>query len=72
MSTDLEAKNSVLYEGKENQLKLSRGYASTWFCNFDMTYYPFDTQVCFMLLTNSFPSNNFLELQDEFLALWSF
>ena len=45
MSPDFEAKNSVLYKGKENQLKLSRGYSSTWFCNFDMTNYPFDTQV---------------------------
>ena len=49
MSTDLEAISSVLYEGKENPLKLTRGYASTWFCDFDMTNYPFDTQVCLSL-----------------------
>ena len=59
MSTDIEAKNSVLYEGKENQLKLSRGYASTWLCNFDMTNYPFDTQVCFMVLSNLSPLDSF-------------
>ena len=55
ISTDLEAKNSIIYEGKENQLILSRGYASTWLCIFDMTNYPFDTQVCFIVLSNLSP-----------------
>ena len=45
ISTDIEAKNNFLYEGKENLLKISRGYVANWICDFDMNYYPFDTQV---------------------------
>ena len=45
ISTDIEAKNNFLYEGKENLLKISRGYVANWICDFDMNFYPFDTQV---------------------------
>ena len=39
------AKNVYVYLGEENTLKISRVYSTQWLCDYDMLYYPFDTQV---------------------------
>ena len=43
-------KNMYLYHGAENMLKSNREWSIEWLCNFEMFYYPFDTQVCGMEL----------------------
>ena len=43
-----ELKNKRLFEGRENPLSMSRFYKTSYICNFDMRWYPFDTQVCSM------------------------
>ena len=40
-----EARNIYIYTGEENPLHVSRVYSTKWLCNYDMTWYPFDTQV---------------------------
>ena len=40
-----EAQNIFIYKGEENPLHVSRVYSTKWLCNYDMTWYPFDTQV---------------------------
>ena len=39
------AKNVYVYSGEENTLKISRVYSTQWLCDYNMLYYPFDTQV---------------------------
>ena len=39
------ARNAYLFTGKENTLKISRVYSTSWLCDFHMRTYPFDTQV---------------------------
>ena len=38
-------KNVYVYSGAENTLKISRVYSTQWLCDYNMLYYPFDTQV---------------------------
>ena len=45
MSDDFEAKNVYIYKGQENTLKINRVYSTEWLCEYEMTNYPFDTQV---------------------------
>ena len=41
-------KNRQLFKGSENPLTSSRFYRTTFVCNFDMAWYPFDTKKCSM------------------------
>jgi hypothetical protein len=41
--------NNFVYRGKENTLILTRVYTTSFTCKFDMTYYPFDMQMCSMI-----------------------
>ena len=48
-----EERNIYIYKGEENPLHVSRVYSTKWLCNYDMTWYPFDTQVgCVLLIKN--------------------
>ena len=48
-----EEKNIYIYTGEENPLHVSRVYSTKWLCNYDMTWYPFDTQVgCLLEIHN--------------------
>ena len=38
-------KNIYIYKGEENPLHINRVYSTKWLCSYDMTWYPFDTQV---------------------------
>ena len=42
------AKNKLVFKGSENPLSVSRFYKTDFICNFDMAWYPFDTQKCSM------------------------
>ena len=39
-----------IYKGSENKISMSRIYNIEFFCDYDMRWYPFDTQICFMVL----------------------
>ena len=42
--TDIH-ENILIFSGSENPLVMSRSYDVEWICDFDMRWYPFDTQV---------------------------
>ena len=60
ISEDVEAKNVYIYKGKENTLKINRVYSTEWLCDYEMTNYPFDTQVfsSILYLSTSFVFTN--------------
>ena len=39
-----------IYKGSENSITLSRLYNIDFFCDYDMRWYPFDAQTCFMVM----------------------
>ena len=44
---NLETSEDILaYKGSENDVKIQRVYEIDFLCNYDMTFYPFDIQVC--------------------------
>lgn len=50
--TGLEAAvEDGLYFGSENPIVFQREYYQEFYCNFDLTWYPFDRQRCFMNFT---------------------
>ena len=40
--------NNHLYSGNENEITISRVFATTFSCEFYLSYYPFDIQNCSM------------------------
>jgi len=54
--------NIYIYEGSENSFLINRVYSTKWLCSYDMLFYPFDTQSCYMLLTPSGNSATQLQL----------
>ena len=39
-----------IYKGSENSISMTRLYNIEFFCDYDMRWYPFDAQTCFMVL----------------------
>ena len=39
-----------IYKGSENSISISRLYNIDFFCDYDMRWYPFDAQTCFMVM----------------------
>ena len=56
------AKNKVVFKGSENPLTLSRFYKTNFICDFDMAWYPFDTQKCSMNFVVDEGSQRFVDL----------
>ena len=44
--------NAYVYSGSENRHFISREFTTLWLCQFDMRWYPFDTQECKMQFKN--------------------
>ena len=40
--------NIYMFQGGENNLKLSKTHDTKFLCQYDMAWYPFDTQICTM------------------------
>ena len=40
--------NIYLFQGSENTLKLSKTHDTKFLCQYDMAWYPFDSQICTM------------------------
>ena len=53
---------SHLYKGGQNSLNLKRAYSTVWICNYNVKWFPFDTQVCTLQFQPEGNSANFLEL----------
>ena len=41
-------RNNHIYDGKENDITITRTYNTDFDCNFDMGFFPFDIQQCNM------------------------
>ncbi|XP_023337751.1 uncharacterized protein LOC111708564 [Eurytemora carolleeae] len=55
--------NYVTFSGSENKLMVSRTYNIKFICNYNLRWYPFDSQICSMNLTLvKSEDSNFLEL----------
>ena len=44
-STEDVADNIFIFEGKDNPLTMTRVYDVEWICDYNMRWYPFDSQV---------------------------
>lgn len=45
VSDDTQPNTINIYPGADNRLRMTRIYSTRWLCNYNMLYYPFDTQV---------------------------
>ena len=54
--------NAYVYSGKENKHFLSKEFSTLWMCQFDMKWYPFDTQECNMQFKNLNKNSQFTAL----------
>ena len=56
------AKNKLVFQGTENPLSVLRFYKTNFICDFDMAWYPFDTQKCSMDFAVDESSQNLVDL----------
>ena len=56
------------FTGSENPIFYSRELSVKLKCDFDLSYFPFDTQTCFIALTAGSKVRNFIELVGESVA----
>ncbi len=54
--------NAYIYQGKENPLIISRSYTSEFLCDFNMAVYPFDTQICSVIVIMKGNTGEFTQL----------
>lgn len=58
----LNAIEANIYEGKDSRISMTREYFIDWACDYDLVYYPFDTQVCKMVFDMSGGTKDYLTL----------
>ena len=56
------AKNKLVFKGLENPISVSRFYKTNFICDFNMAWYPFDTQKCSMNFVVDKGSGDFVGL----------
>ena len=54
--------NVYRFKGSENPLMMRRVYKMEWICDYEMNWYPFDTQKCRMTFAVTEDMNNFIHL----------
>ena len=52
-STEDVADNIFIFEGKDNPLTMTRVYDVEWICDYNMRWYPFDSQVSYFADTKT-------------------
>ena len=57
--------NVYIYDGAENPLQMSRVYHIGWICEYQMNWYPFDTQVCSMTISVTEDLNDFITIEAD-------
>ena len=65
LSETFENENIQYFSGKENSLILKRFYNERFLCNFDIRWYPFDIQRCYLLLDVKRSYSPFIKLLVE-------
>ena len=54
--------NTYMFRGEDNPLDMSRVYETEWICDYQMNWYPFDTQKCRMTFAVPKDLNNFIKI----------
>jgi hypothetical protein len=57
-----QLENAYIFKGEDNPLTIARIYDSEFLCEFDMATYPFDTQVCSIIITMKGNTDNFINI----------
>ena len=63
-----EVNNKYFFKGSENTIFMSRSYDTYFLCEYNMAYYPFDTQICTMDIALNVIQIPFCQLQVESLV----
>jgi hypothetical protein len=67
MSSRDHLQNFYTFNGAENPLSISRVYHAEFLCQFDMAVFPFDTQVCSVVLVLKGNAAKFVKLERDVL-----
>ena len=54
--------NTCIFRGQDNPVNMNRVYETEWICDYQMNWYPFDTQKCRMTFAVPEDLNNFIEI----------
>jgi len=67
LQDDIErAVEASLYAGSDGYIIMSREYFIDWTCDYDLVYYPFDTQVCKMMFDLNGITMDYVKLEKDF------
>ena len=67
LNNELELHEGFIYNGNENVLELTSHYEYTFHCRFELSNFPFDTQLCNMTLKVPSEMKNFIQLYNSSL-----
>ena len=67
MSNEYDLQETAYFAGEDNPVFYSRDFNVKFKCNFDLRFFPFDTQTCSISLTAGNKVRNFIELVGESL-----
>ena len=56
---------AMLFSGRSNSILLTREYFLEYSCNFELHYYPFDTQMCSMQFAVQGKTENYVKLEKD-------
>ena len=56
---------AMLFSGRRNAIYLTREYYQEYACRFDLIFYPFDTQLCFMTFEVQGKTDNYIKLGEN-------
>ena len=59
-----------IFDGMENTIRLSRAYDIEFICEYDMRWYPFDSQTCHLDFVLDASAASFVELLNGTLEYW--
>ena len=68
MSDELDLHETAYFLGATNPLYFTRNINGKFKCDFDLRFFPFDTQTCFISFTAGNTVRNFIKLSGESLA----
>ncbi len=57
-----------IFKGSDNPITITRSYSKNFICEFDMAYYPFDTQVCSIIIVTKGNLGSFNQIS---LTFWT-
>ena len=59
----------MLFSGHTNSILITREYYQDYGCNFDLQYYPFDTQMCKMVFAVQGQTDNYVKLARDGIGI---